>query len=79
MHKPNLPQPLAAAIPNREDMEKRLQALQSELVDLDSRILEDELPPGPTRSPLRAHREETLSRVADLKRLLGLSGKRQHP
>lgn len=51
-------------------LENRLESLQMELMDLDHRITEDELPPGPTRSPLRSRRKTILARIADLKNLL---------
>ena len=57
-------------MPTREEWQERLAALLSRLEALDQDIFEDELPAGAPQSPLRARRDELLTRVADLRWLI---------
>jgi hypothetical protein len=70
---PRLPQSRKSSAPSRKEWEERLSHLLSRLEGLERAILEGEQPTDAPRSPLRAQRDELLTRVADLRWLISCS------
>lgn len=58
------------SLPDRHQLERRLQELMEQEAELDAQIAADERPPGPLKSPLRSKRDLVRARITDLQRLL---------